>query len=95
MVEYLGLPYQTIIMAAIVPAFMHFFGVFCQVHFEAKKLGMRGMTRGMVTQKIKDLGGGHRGVNIKGKFRNCWWVPSGLFGAQPEVGSPPIEPEVM
>jgi TRAP transporter 4TM/12TM fusion protein len=44
MVEYLGLPYQTIILAAIVPAFMHFFGVFCQVHFEARKLGMRGMT---------------------------------------------------
>ena len=44
MVEYLGLPYQTIIVAAIVPACMHFFGVFCQVHFEAKKLGMRGMT---------------------------------------------------
>src|SRR5262245_11527938 len=44
MVEYLSLPYQTIIIAAIVPAFMHFFGVFCQVHFEAKKLGMRGMT---------------------------------------------------
>ena len=43
MVEYLALPYQTIILAAIVPAFMHFFGVFCQVHFEAKKLGMRGM----------------------------------------------------
>jgi TRAP transporter 4TM/12TM fusion protein len=44
MVEYLGLPYQTIILAAIVPAFMHFFGVFCQVHFEAKKLGMQGLT---------------------------------------------------
>jgi TRAP transporter 4TM/12TM fusion protein len=44
MVEYLALPYQTIIIAAIVPAFLHFFGVFCQVHFEAKKLGMRGMT---------------------------------------------------
>jgi len=44
MVEYLAVPYQTIILAAIVPAFMHFFGVFCQVHFEAKKLGMRGMT---------------------------------------------------
>jgi TRAP transporter 4TM/12TM fusion protein len=43
MVEYLGLPYQTIILAAIVPAFMHFFGVFCQVHFEAKKLGMQGI----------------------------------------------------
>src|SRR5499426_730194 len=44
MVEYLAVPYQTIILAAIVPAFLHFFGVFCQVHFEAKKLGMRGMT---------------------------------------------------
>ena len=43
MVEYLSLPYQTIILAAIVPAFMHFFGVFCQVHFEAKKLGMLGI----------------------------------------------------
>jgi TRAP transporter 4TM/12TM fusion protein len=43
MVEFLNLPYQTIVVAAIVPAFMHFFGVFCQVHFEAKKLGMRGM----------------------------------------------------
>lgn len=43
MVEYLGLPYQTIILAAIVPASMHFFGVFCQVHFEAKKLGMSGV----------------------------------------------------
>ena len=36
-------PYQTIIVAAIVPAFMHFFGVFCQIHFEAKKYGLRGL----------------------------------------------------
>jgi TRAP transporter 4TM/12TM fusion protein len=43
MVEYLNLPYQTIILAAIVPAALHFFGVFCQVHFEAKKLGMKGV----------------------------------------------------
>lgn len=43
MVEYLNLPYQTIIVAAIIPAAMHFFGVFCQVHFEAKKLGMKGV----------------------------------------------------
>ncbi|MEZ5851685.1 MAG: TRAP transporter permease [Hyphomicrobiaceae bacterium] len=44
MVEFLGVSYQTIILAAIVPAFMHFFGVLCQVHFEARKLGMRGLT---------------------------------------------------
>jgi TRAP transporter 4TM/12TM fusion protein len=44
MVEYLALPYQTIILAAIVPATMHFFGVFCQIHFEAKKNGLRGLS---------------------------------------------------
>jgi TRAP transporter 4TM/12TM fusion protein len=45
MVEYLAVPYQTIIVAAIVPAFMHFFGVFCQIHFEAKKHGLQGLPR--------------------------------------------------
>ena len=44
MIEFLGLPYHTIITAAIVPAFMHFFGVFMQVHFEAKRYGLRGLT---------------------------------------------------
>ena len=46
MIEFLNLPYQTIIIAAIVPAFMHFFGVFMQVHFEAKRRGLRGLTAG-------------------------------------------------
>jgi TRAP transporter 4TM/12TM fusion protein len=45
MVEFLTVPYTTIIMAAAIPAFMHFFGVLVQVHFEAKKLGLRGLTR--------------------------------------------------
>jgi TRAP transporter 4TM/12TM fusion protein len=44
MVEFLNVPYQTIIAAAVVPAFMHFFGVFMQVHFEAKRFGLRGLT---------------------------------------------------
>jgi TRAP transporter 4TM/12TM fusion protein len=43
MIEFLGVPYQTIILAAIVPAFMHFYGVFMQVHFEAKRHGLRGL----------------------------------------------------
>ncbi len=43
MIEFLQLPYTTIILAAIVPAFMHFFGVFMQVHFEAKRTGLRGL----------------------------------------------------
>ncbi len=44
MVEFLNLSYQTVILAAVVPAFMHFFGVFMQVHFEAKRSGLRGLT---------------------------------------------------
>ncbi|MBE2263652.1 MAG: TRAP transporter permease [Burkholderiaceae bacterium] len=43
MIEFLNVPYQTIIAAAAVPAFMHFFGVFMQVHFEAKRYGLRGL----------------------------------------------------
>ena len=45
MVEYLGIPLRTILIAAIVPAFMHFFGVLVQVHLEAKRLGIRGLTK--------------------------------------------------
>ncbi len=44
MIEFLSVPYQTIIIAAAIPAFMHFFGVFMQVHFEAKRFGLRGLT---------------------------------------------------
>ena len=44
MIEFLSVPYQTIIAAAAVPAFMHFFGVFMQVHFEAKRFKLRGLT---------------------------------------------------
>jgi TRAP transporter 4TM/12TM fusion protein len=44
MVEFLNVSYQTIMAAAVVPAFMHFFGVFMQVHFEAKRYGLRGLT---------------------------------------------------
>ena len=44
MIEFLQVPYKTIIAAALVPAFMHFFGVFMQVHFEAKRYGLRGLT---------------------------------------------------
>jgi TRAP transporter 4TM/12TM fusion protein len=45
MIEFLNLPYSTIIIAAIVPAFMHFYGVFMQVHFEAKNKGLRGLRK--------------------------------------------------
>jgi len=43
MMEFLNVPLTTILIAAAVPAAMHFWGVFVQVHFEAKRLGLRGM----------------------------------------------------
>jgi TRAP transporter 4TM/12TM fusion protein len=51
MIEFLALPYQTIIAAAAVPAFMHFFGVYMQVHFEARRYGLRGLMR----EELPDL----------------------------------------
>ena len=43
MVEFLEIPYTTIIAAAAVPALMHYIAVFAIVHFEAKRLGLRGL----------------------------------------------------
>lgn len=40
MAEYLEVPYTTIVIAAIVPALMHYIGVISIVHFTAKKLGL-------------------------------------------------------
>ncbi len=45
MVEFLEIPLKSIILAAIIPAAMHFLGVLMMVHFEAKRLGLRGLTR--------------------------------------------------
>ncbi len=40
MAEYLEVPYTTIVLAAIVPATMHYIGVLSIVHFTAKKLNL-------------------------------------------------------
>ncbi|MEX3010189.1 TRAP transporter permease [Hoeflea sp. TYP-13] len=40
MAEYLEVPYTTIVIAAIVPALMHYIGVLSIVHFTARKLGL-------------------------------------------------------
>ncbi|QUS37280.1 TRAP transporter permease [Falsirhodobacter algicola] len=53
MIEYLGVPLTTILLAAIVPAFMHFFGVLLQVHLEARRLGLRGLTKEELPNALK------------------------------------------
>ncbi len=45
MVEFTELPYTTIIIAATVPALMHYLGVLTIVHLEARRLGLKGMSR--------------------------------------------------
>ncbi|NMC67790.1 MAG: TRAP transporter permease [Spirochaetales bacterium] len=45
MAEFLGVKYTQVVKAAIIPACLYFMGVFAGVHFEAKKLGLKGMPR--------------------------------------------------
>ena len=43
MAEFLEVPYTTVVLAALVPAAMHYIGVISIVHFQAKRLGLKGM----------------------------------------------------
>ncbi len=45
MADYVGIPYSNIVVKAILPAILYFAGVFISVHLEAKKEGLRGLTR--------------------------------------------------
>jgi len=45
MAEFTGLPYSRIIAGAAIPALLYYFGVWSGVHYEAKKLGLKGLSR--------------------------------------------------
>ena len=45
MADYVQTPYSTIALKAILPAVLYFTGVFITVHLEAKKLGLRGLSK--------------------------------------------------
>jgi TRAP transporter 4TM/12TM fusion protein len=45
MAETTGIPYAHIALAAAIPAFFYYFGIFCQVDFYAQKHGLKGLTR--------------------------------------------------
>ena len=45
MADYVGVPYSNIIVRAILPAVLYFMGIFIAVHMEAKKLGLKGISR--------------------------------------------------
>ena len=50
----LGLPYSAVIVSAILPAVLYFAGIFISVHLEAKKEGLRGLTKEELP-KVKPL----------------------------------------
>lgn len=54
MAEYVGVPYSNIIVRAILPAVLYFMGIFIAVHLEAKKLGLKGISRDLLP-RMKDL----------------------------------------
>ena len=43
--DYVGVPYSNIAVRAILPAVLYFAGIFIAVHLEAKKEGLRGLSR--------------------------------------------------
>ncbi|MCP5371765.1 MAG: TRAP transporter permease [Hyphomicrobiales bacterium] len=48
MAEFLEVPYTTIVIAAMIPAAMHYVGVLSIVHFQAKRLGLSGLDRDQI-----------------------------------------------
>ncbi|WP_324715743.1 TRAP transporter permease [Carboxydochorda subterranea] len=45
MAEFTGIPYIEVAKSAAVPALLYFTGIFIAVHYEAKRLGLRGLPR--------------------------------------------------
>lgn len=53
MTEFTGLPYRVIALSAAIPAALYFTGIFVMVHLEAKKQGLRGLSRDELPNPIK------------------------------------------
>jgi TRAP transporter 4TM/12TM fusion protein len=56
MAEMLGIPYQKVVIAAIIPAFLYYATIFFQVDMEAGKAGLKGLPRNQLPSVIKVLG---------------------------------------
>ncbi|GIN22402.1 MAG TPA: C4-dicarboxylate ABC transporter [Bacillus bacterium] len=54
MMEYLGVPYSTIMLSAMIPAVLYFTGIFIGTHFEAKRLKIFGLPKSQLPV-FKDL----------------------------------------
>ncbi|MBR1493561.1 MAG: TRAP transporter permease [Acidaminococcaceae bacterium] len=55
MAEFLNLSYTKVMLAAIVPAFLYYLGLLMSVHFEAKRLGLSGLSKENIPDAAKVL----------------------------------------
>ncbi len=55
MAEFTNVPYWTIAKAAAIPAVLYFTGIWIMVHFEAKRTGLRGLTKEELPDKKEVL----------------------------------------
>lgn len=53
--EFLGIPYFSVCLAAALPAVLYFTAIFCAVHQQAVKLGIKGLTKDQVPSGKKVL----------------------------------------
>lgn len=53
MAEFLGVPYTTVMLAAAIPAFLYYLALLMAVHFEAKKLGLKGLSKENIPDAAK------------------------------------------
>ena len=83
MAEYMGIPYITVAVKAILPAVLYFTGIYIAVHLEAKKLGLRGIPRSELPRFTKLLPKIYLlmplvvlVVLVSGQFRTMQWAAS-------------------
>lgn len=55
MAEYLGVPYTTVMIAAIIPAFLYYLTLIMVVHFEARQLGLKGLSSENIPKAMEVL----------------------------------------
>ncbi|MBR1672003.1 MAG: TRAP transporter permease [Fretibacterium sp.] len=55
MAEFLNVSYTWVMLAAIVPAFLYYLGLLFAVHFEAKRLGLSGLSKENIPDAMKVL----------------------------------------
>ncbi|MBR1418631.1 MAG: TRAP transporter permease, partial [Synergistaceae bacterium] len=53
MAEFLNISYTRVMLAAIIPAFLYYLGLLFAVHFEAKRLGLSGLSRENIPDAVK------------------------------------------